>query len=327
MAIARVRIAFEDETDQPTVFEKDVQFTDLREPGGKEFVAQHLFSELEKDDRAGSHYLALPSVDKFLRPVKQSFRPEDIASGSYEDRINTREIWWEIGNTLLRVKHLLAQSRSFHDQERVHSLSQEPEAENLAAYFHLDKMVHFDLAVILLGKVSDLAARLVFERLGASLIPNLDRSNPEWERAVTLGNIRNALLDRTANPHVASLTDAEYTALQGIFDDFLRTDHGTRLWGYRLRFTHRITPSVDRPELYTHLQSRKRTPITDTAGETKGWTMSIGDRPTTAEYAFNDLYEDAVQTLQHYISMLERLEAIPRFGPEAAASAVAKTDN
>jgi hypothetical protein len=43
--------------------------------------------------------------------------------------------------------------------------------------------------------------------------------------------------------------------------------------------------------------------------------------PLSAEYAFLDLYEDAVQTLRHYVVLLERLDAIPRFGPEALATA------
>jgi hypothetical protein len=129
------------------------------------------------------------------------------------------------------------------------------------------------------------------------------------------------LANRTGNPHVASLTDAEYAALLEIFDDFLKTDHGMRLWGYRVRLIHRITPSVDRPELYTHLESRERQPMTDTNGKITGWTKSFGTVPRNAEYSFTDLYADAVETLRHYVTMLERLEAIPTFGLEAAASA------
>jgi hypothetical protein len=319
MTTANVRIAFNAEPGPPIVFERALEFANLRDPGGKEFVAQHLFSELKKDDDVGTYFLALPSVVKFIRPVKQTFRLDEIGSGSHDDRINTREMWWEIGKTLLRIEHLLAQARSYHDQEQSHIASKDSEADNLSANFHLDKMVVFDLAAIFLGKVIDLAARLVFERLGASLV-RPDRTNPDWERGITWRSIRNGLLDRSGNPDVASLTDDEYSILLGIFDDFLKTDHGTRLWGYRLRLAHRITPSVDRPELYTHLQSRERTPILDTEGGLNGWTRSFGGLPTVAEYSFTDLYEDAVQTLHHYIGMLERLEALPRFSPEAVAS-------
>jgi hypothetical protein len=93
-----------------------------------------------------------------------------------------------------------------------------------------------------------------------------------------------------------------------------------RLWDYRVRFTHRPKPSIDRGELYSHLESRRRTPILDENGQVKGWTMGFGGLRTIADYTFTDLYNDAVQTLRHYISLLERLEAIPRFGPEAVVS-------
>ena len=68
---------------------------------------------------------------------------------------------------------------------------------------------------------------------------------------------------------------------------------------------------MDRVELYTYLQSRERTPITDASGKTTGWTGSFGETRSVAEYTFPDLYEDADQTLSHYVTMLERLEAIP----------------
>ena len=205
-------------------------FRILRQPGGTEFVTLRLFSEVAKDAAVGHHFVAMPSVDRFLRSANQSFMLEDIASGSYQDRINTREMWLEIGKTLLRIKRLLSQARAYHDEEALHLASGHPEARNLAAILHLDKMANFDLAAILLGKVSDLTARLVFERLGASLIPNLDRSDPDWEYQIRWNKIKVGLLDRTGNPNVASLTDSEHATLLAIFDDFFATDHGTSLW-------------------------------------------------------------------------------------------------
>jgi len=324
MARAKMRIVFESNSNEPAVFEKDVEFTNLREPGGREFIAQYMLSDLATESQWDSNYLALPDVATFSRPVKQTFHLEDLGSGSYEDRINTRQMWMEISHTLLRVKVLLAKSRAYHDQELEQSLSQDPEAENLGWHLHLDKMDRFDLATIFLGKVSDLAARLVFERLGASLIRNLDRKNSDWERQITWANIKQGLADREGNPHVAAIPDAEYEDIREIFNDFFDTEHGTRLWAYRLRLVHRITPSVDRPELYTQLEDRERTPFVDETGK-KGWSKGFGGRRTKAEYAFTDLYEDATQTFRHYISMLERLNALPRFGPEAEASGVRAT--
>lgn len=324
MARAKMRIVFESDSKETSVFEKDVEFTNLREPGGKEFIAQYMLSELATESRWDSYYLALPDVATFSRSVKQTFHLDDFGSGSYEDRINTREMWMEISQTLLRVKVLLAKSRAYHDQELEQSLSQDPEVENLGWHLHLDKMDRFDLATILLGKVSDLAARLVFERLGASLMRNLDRKNPDWERQIIWSNIKQGLADK-GNPHVAAIPDAEYKDIQKIFNDFLDTEHGTRLWAYRRRLVHRITPSVDRPELYTQLEDRERIPLVDPAGKQKGWTKGFGGRRAKAEYAFTDLYADATQTFRHYISMLERLNAISRFSPEAEDSGVRAT--
>jgi len=321
MATAKIRLSFGADSSQPQVFERVVELGDLRDDGGREFVAQHLFSELEKDSRYVEYRSALPSIDSFFRPVKQTYHAHDVVSDTFDDRINTREMWLEIGNTLLRVHHLLPKSRTYHDAELAHSASQDPEADSLSAGFHLDKMASFDLVAILLQKIHDLAARLVFERLGASLLCTLDRSDPEWERFITLGKVREALSKRTGNPHVASLSDEEYSTLLNILDEFRKSDDGTKLQSYRNKFVHRIAPSVDRTDLYGHLQDRQETPIIGEDGKAKGWTKSFGGRPTTPQYVFLDLYGSAVETLTHYVETLKRLEAMPRFGPEATCGA------
>ena len=317
MTTAKIRLTFESDGEQPKTFEHELELTDLRTDGGMEFVAEHLFSEMEKESAFGKYFQTLPSPDEFLAPVKQSFRLEELASGAFEDRINTREMWLEIGNTLLRARHSLARSRAYYDQECRYALSQSSEAENLTWHFHLDKLECFDRAAMLLGKIGDLTARLIFERLGASLV--LVDPQKDWERGILWKNIHRGLLDRTGNPHVASLTDAEYQGLLEIVDTYLRNDDAEKLWGYRSKVTHRLRPSVDRPELYTHLQSRERTPIKDQAGQIKGWTKGFGGIPKTPQYTFPELYENAVETLRHHISMLQRLKSIPRFSLEAAA--------
>jgi hypothetical protein len=316
---ATVRITFEDESKSPATFERIVEFAELRDPGGDEFVAQYLLAEVEKESRWGKYWLSLPDVSRVHRPVKQTFRLEDLASSVYEDRINTRAMWVEIGHTLLRIKVLLSKSRALHE---VMQLKMEgSEAENVVWHVHLDKMDNFDLSMILLGKVSELTARLIFERLGASLILNLDRSKPNWERDVTWSRIRQGFADRATNPNVAALSNSEYQEVQEILNGFLSIENGKRLLDYEHKFVHRITPSVDIPGFYTHLESRVETSITDDKTGQKGWTKSIGSIRSSAEYSFLDLYEDAVQTLRHYVVLLDRLDAIPRFGPEAVVAA------
>jgi hypothetical protein len=226
-------------------------------------------------------------------------------------------MWGELSHALLRIKVLLAKSKAYHDEELEQSVKVGDEAENLKWHLHLDKMESFDLATILLGKINELTARMVFERLGASLIPNLDTMNPEWEREITWTNIKNGLANKAGNPHLAVIPAAEYETIRQIFSEFLATEHGRRGWSYRIRLVHRITPSVDNPGFYTHLENLGGEPMMDENGQLKGWRKSIGGLPTKAEFAFTDLYDDAVQTFRHYVALLERLNALPRFGPQA----------
>ena len=322
---ARVRLSFDADTAKPQVFERNVNLGELRDDGGREFTAQHIFFRIGKGFSNIDYRLALPSIDNFLRPVKQSYHSVDIVFDTFDDRIDAREVWSEIGNTLLRIHDLLPKSRAYHDAEHEHAESQHPEADNLSAYFHLDKMDNFNLAAVLLQKIHDLVARLVFERLGASLLGNLDRNDPDWERFITLFRVREALKGRKANAHVASLSDEEYSKLLSILDDLRKSDDGTKLQRYRNKFVHRIAPSVDRIDLYGYLQDRQKTPITGTEGEVKGWTKGFGGRPTKPEYAFLELYDSAVETLTHYVETLKGLEKIPRFGPEATEGTTSST--
>jgi hypothetical protein len=316
MAVARIRIEFD--SDESASFERNVEFTDLSELGDKRFVASYIFSEVEAQSRWGLHLMALPSVDMFLRPVRQTFQMDELASGSYEDRTNTRAVWMDIVNTLLHVRSLLAQSMSYDEQERLHLASGEPEAENLSWHSHMNKLERFDVAVGSLGKTCDLVARLIFERLGAML---LDRSKPGWQLSLKLKAIRKGLSDRTVPP-ANLLSVMEYQELVGILDDFLSTEPAQRTRHYRNRVTHHIKPSVDRRELYSHLESRETTPVLDENGQVKGWTKGFGGISSVAEYSFACLYQDAVQNFQHYISLLQRLEAMPRFSLEAIEPSV-----
>jgi hypothetical protein len=317
MTHASIRITFDSDSNKPLVFERQLGFADLREPGGKEFAGEYLLSVCAMESNWTRFRLDLPDVANFMREPTQSFRPEDLFSGVYEDRINTRQMWTEISHVLLRVRVLLSKSRAYHDQEFEPLLRESPEERSLRWSLHLAKMEHFDLAVIVLRKVSELAARLVFERLGASLVKNLDRANPNWERDITWRNIKTGLADRVGNPDLATLPYPEYEAIRVICDDFLKAETGKRLWSYRNKVVHRISPSVDRADLHTHLEDREATPLVDGAGRNKVWTKTISMGRVAADYAFTDLYDDAVQALREYIAVLERLDAIPRFSPEA----------
>lgn len=319
MALGKIRIEFNSDSDQPIVFEKTVEFTNLREPGGAEFVAEEALAEFEKASLFGKHYEALPGLACFVRDMNMSFQIADFFTGAHQDRVNARELWHEISHILHRVRYLLAESRAYHDLEQIYVSRSDDDSKNFAWHLHLDKIERFNLSVVLLGKISDSVSRLVFERLGASLIPSLNRTKPDWERQINLTNVKTGLKDRTGNPHVSSLTDADYHSLQEVLNDVQVSDEAARIWAFRLKFVHRITPSVDRADLYPHLQSRERTPVSDSTGKVTGWRGSVTAPRPTGEYAFLDLYSDAVQAFKHYVAVLQRLEAIAPFGLDVAA--------
>lgn len=231
--------------------------------------------------------------------------------------MNTYAVWMELTRTLLRVRNLLAGSRAYHDVEQEANLTGSPEAPNVSWHLYLHKMKEFDLAIVALGKIKDLVARLIFERLGASLIANLDLSDPEWERSVTWAAVRKGLNKRIENQHVASLSQSDYEALIKMMDEFLSVPEGPRVWSYRLGVTHRIAPSVDRPELKPHFQSRRREPKKDASGNTTGWVGTITAPSNKCDFEFPRLYQDTVELFRHVVSMLEQLSAIPPFSRNA----------
>jgi len=216
MARVTVQIKFAVEGKPTREFERETELPDLRDPGGDEFVARELFASLDNMARWGAYYEALPDVSRFIRPTKLSFDVRQLFS-DYDNRSNTVAMWFEIGRTLLRVKGLLARARAFHDLQSS-SVEDARESEH-EWHMHLRKMEKFDQAIMFLGKVSDLVARLVFERLGASMIPNLDLEHDEWERRVTLGVVRENFERREENDHLLLLPEAEYQTIRQILKD------------------------------------------------------------------------------------------------------------
>lgn len=54
----------------------------------------------------------------------------------------------------------------------------------------------------------------------------------------------------------------------------------------------------------------------------RDWEKCLGG-PPPAEYSLLELYDDAVEALKHYISKLERLHAVPQFGPQTIGARTA----
>jgi len=313
MGRATLQVTFENEALPKSTFEKTAALRSERNAPGEEYVAEYLGFELEKELRWVSYHSALPDVESFLRPARQTVNANPLDTTELEDRWNTAAVWREIGNTLLRVKVLMAQSRAYKDMEPKHNDMLE---ENQALYrLHLRKMDCFDLAAFLLAKAEDLTFRLIFENLGASIVP-VNRDEPDWERELNWTNIKRGLKCRTTNPYLMALSEEEYRGLRKILAAFRRPHFVRSFIRYRNCVAHRISPSVDCAEFHTHLQDRVRTPLRDRQGHV-GWSMRIKGRPKQPEHYFLPLYETAAQTLQHYVSLLGQLFSMPRFGPEA----------
>jgi hypothetical protein len=309
----RIRIEFCDVATEPRVYERE---TELQEAGtleGEQYLADYLALELGKEVRCGEHHRNLPQVEGIGKFSKQTFAAGDLFSGDYFNRINSRWVWFEIGNTLLEIKHLLSHARAYKQLETPHN---EDLRENSLLYnTHFVKMEKFTLAVFLLRKVEDLFLRLVFENLGPALAPDVDITQEGWERNVTWKSIKAGIRQGRQNPTLLSLTDQELEDIRKIMNEFGSPQYAQDVVAYRNRLTHGLMPSVDYRELYTFLENRVGEQIIDATGKKVGTSWGIGGRPTNAEYAFLTLYDCVVKTLQHYVAMLGRLRAIPRFVP------------
>jgi hypothetical protein len=202
-------------------------------------------------------------------------------------------------------------------------------------------MERFNLAAFYLAKIEDLLVRLIFENVGASLVA-IDFSDPDWERQLTWKRLKEGLKKHPAsvrnrswrvrlltwtkrklgqvagNPHLEAMTEVEYRELTDILAQFRSPQFVQKFVSYRDRLAHRITPSVDYPEMYTYLEDRRGKVHRNPAGEVKSVVWAIGGRPKAAEYSFLELFEFAVSTLRHWVSLLARLKSVARFSPEAS---------
>ena len=315
MRNAKMTITFDGGEGPQETFEVATVLPNPHDPQGESNVADILHLEFKKEVLSHEYHAKLPDVTDFLGPVKQAFttRLSDLLRMS--DRHNTRWIWFEIGNHLLRIEFLLAQARAYKDLEPPHNVDL---TQNILLYnVHLLKMDKFDLASLYLAKVEDLLLRLLLENLGGR-IGKIDAGVPGWEKKLTWERFKEGVKDRASNPALAALKDDEYDTIVDAIRTFRNPHYVDKSVLYRDSITHRVTPSVDYPELYIYLQSRIGTPIYDSAGKKIGEEIDTALGRTKAEYQFLSLYDNTVKTMEHYITVLRSIRSVPRFSPEAA---------
>lgn len=241
--------------------------------------------------------------------------------GTYYDASNKNWAWLEICNLLSSARIYLARSRAYKEFEPDHSGN--PGKENQALYMiHLRKMGEFHLAVKNIKKLEDMILRLIFEALGASL-EGIDTSKDEWERQLSLKNIKDGLKQRDTNERLKIMPEDEYNELRSIRGAMSHGANQTlnKFWQYRHALEHRMPQSVDYVELYAAFEGRPEPIIED--GKAVGMLGFIGSRPINPDWRFEDLHDTTVAVYDYYLKLLERLNELPTFkGTRAEAQRV-----
>jgi hypothetical protein len=252
----------------------------------------------------------LPNPDGLYKVGSQRFSIEEVFSDSYFDRVNAQSVWLEIQRTLIHVRFLLATARSYKELEPPHE--DEFSKNGLLYNIHSDKMTQFDLAVFKLAKVEDLVLRLVFEATGAAFAST---GAINWERQLTWDRVKDGLKDRTGNARLSSMEDAEYEDLLRLIREFGNPSFVGTFRSYRDRVAHRITPSVDYPELYATVEDRTWKETRNPQGRIVARTKGFGGMRSNAEFQFHYLYEVAKKTFQHYLDRLRQLRQVSILDP------------
>ena len=271
---------------------------------GEQNLGWELMAEFHKGIRFGNFLPNVPNAKSDL--AKASGRT--IEPHQYLDVANTDNLWMEIFNTLADVRFLMAQSVAYKELEP--PIEQDDRKSIQTRYYsHFAKMYAFNLAIYGTVKIQDLVVRMLFENFGATLI-KVDPTKPDWERDLTLGKALGGLETRL---HSGELSKPEYSQIVKALNIPYKSKSQEMLIAYRNRLVHRIRPSVDYPELFTALQDRIGTEIRDHTGKVIGRRIAVLSTPTKPDYYFRDLYEAALNYLEHVVQMLDELKKVQRF--------------
>jgi hypothetical protein len=314
MAKVRVTIEFEDDGGEISRHESEITAASRSSIAATERQAQQTFAHLQKDLILGTFFDTLPDPHGLHRSGSQRFSMEEVFSSSYFNQVNAQSVWLEIQNTLINVRYLLASARSYKELEPLH---QDDHSKNGLLYnIHFAKMAQFDLSVFKLAKAEDLLLRLVFEATGAAFVST---SATNWDRQLFWDRVKDRLKDRAGNACLSSMEDAEYDNLLRLVRKFRNPSFVGTFQNYRDRVAHRISPSVDYPELYTVVEDRVWSEIRNRQGSVVGRTKGFAGTRSSAEFQFHHLYEVAQKTFRHYIQVLWKLRKISILDPPVSS--------
>ncbi len=270
---------------------------------GEENLAIELIAELQKGLSWSEHVDQLPPIPDLLKSPPSTINDiTDLVSG-----FNIPSIWMEIHNTVVDIGFLLAQAKAYK------SVEPRPEESSRAAtqrrfYAHFEKMYRLNLAVFNLAKIQDLVVRLLFEALGRQKLISVDFSDDDWEKLLTMKAARRGLRAQLTS---SQLPQMEHDRIVAALDIPGSSAHQQMFVDYRNRVAHRIRPSVDYVELYSHLQDHAGKPIYDQHGMEKGREYAIRE-PRNPQFSFDSLYDSTVDYFKHVLEMLAQLKGISR---------------
>jgi len=315
VAKVRINIEFEDDDNRVQSYEKTITAPARSSKKATDLHALQTFADLEKDLIFGTFFDTLSDPHGLFESGTQRFNSEELFQESYFNQVNVQTLWLEIQSALINIRFLLAAARGYKAVEPPHD--DDLSKNSLLYNIHFCKMEQFNLATYNLAKVEDLVCRLIFEATGANFV---DTSAPDWERKLTWDRVKDALKNRKDNAQLASMHDSDHDSLMRLFHAFRNPNFVKTFINYRDRIAHRISPSVDFPELYSEVEDRMWKEVRNPAGDVIRRTKGFGTKRSKAEFEFLELYEVTGKTLEHYLKILKELKTISLLNPPVLPS-------
>jgi len=303
----KIELEFVSREGEPRVFADSVAIQRNVTDKGQQNLAGEMFIELRRAVSFVNYYRALPDIGDLLSSSTSSYVRTDAAA--FMDIFNVPAVWLEISNTFRDLRYVLAQARAYKDLEPPNTT---PATDDVCAYVHFEKMYKLNLGVFDLIKIQDLVVRLLQEAFSGSLI-SVDYDDEDWEKKLTM---KDAMKGLRSLQETGGISPDEYRSIVKALAYPSQSPHQSIVLRYRHRVTHRLRPSVDYRDLFTHTQDRAGKPIRDAAGAITGRSYGLGTGGSTPEFKFDDLYDALVDYMKYVAEMLAALKQIRRLdGP------------
>ena len=297
----RLTLEFTDPSGVTSQVERIVNADAAMASGRADELLEHLANDLDATLSVPGYRAALPAVGDLCA---YTARPHPIFAGQeIATEVNTGAAWLEIYSTYLKVTHFLAQAKSYRDVEPRDCAVQK------WYYCHLRKTTALNITVFYLTKIQYLVVRLLHESFGGELI-RVHPDDVEWERGLLMTEARSGLKRLLAE---GALDAEEYQAILTAIGGPARGRAEQVVMNYRNCLAHRITPSVDHPELRRAFQNRLGVQSYDEHGQVTSISWPIGAMPGKPDYSFEEIYTAITEYLREQARMLTALKALPRF--------------